>query len=361
MSRRSTRSPESSRAQVRNLDTLASAVPAQVAAQPEAPQPAPEPERKAKREKDGDLVIVEAAPVATAPDPAPAPAPVSEPAPAVAPAPEPAPEVTPEPEASPAVEAAPEQEPVKVAAELVVGAAPVRVRPAWTTSAFVSVRRNPIVTESVRAPSSTGRPSASPVQQLDCKTMTDAPRQPTEFGSTTGGFQAPDSLSKDLENVTASNISSAGRGAPTIFNEFRAELGDMTMSADELTHVQEPVDLHAKGNVEIVQQSSTITADEIHFRLDPEAEATPEAPKILKGPEEEGPALDKGHLTLHNAHVVELNPRDDCRLHGLRLQVGQGRTEQCHRAGGHLLFLRREAPPPRPPDPERLECVGNHL
>jgi lipopolysaccharide assembly outer membrane protein LptD (OstA) len=298
--------PKSSRAQVENLNTLASAVPVQVAAQPEAPQPAPEPEpeRKAKREKDGDLVIVEAAPVVTATTETPAPASVSEPAPAVVTEPEPAPEVTPAPEASPAVEAAPEQEPVKMAAEPAVEPAPAPARPTGTTPpSSASVRRNPIVTESVRAPS-TGRPSASPMQQLDRKTITDALVQPTEFGSTTGGFQAPD-LSKDLENVTASNISSAGRGAPTIFNEFRAQLGDMTMSADELTHVQEPVDLHAKGNVEIVQQSSTITADEIHFRLDPEAEATPEAPKILKGPEEEGPALDKGHLTLHNAHVVE--------------------------------------------------------
>ncbi len=44
--------PKSSRAQVRNLNSLASAVPVQVAAQPEASTPAPQPERKAKREKD---------------------------------------------------------------------------------------------------------------------------------------------------------------------------------------------------------------------------------------------------------------------------------------------------------------------
>ncbi|MBL7646541.1 MAG: hypothetical protein JNK74_10170 [Candidatus Hydrogenedentes bacterium] len=339
--------PKSSRAQAENLSSLARAVPVQVAAQPEAPLPAPEPERKGKRQKDGDLVIVEAAPVETANVSEPAPAPVIEPTPDATPAPEvtteaqpeprPEAEVTPAPEASPTVEATPAQEPVKVAAEPVSEPSPVAKRPSGATPpSSASVRRNPIVTESVRAPS-TGRPSASPMQQLDRRTITDALVQPTEFGSTTGGFQAPD-LSKDLENVTATSISSAGRGAPTIFNGFRAELGDMTMSADELTHVQEPVDLHAKGNVEITQQSSTITADEIHFRLDPEDETTPETPKVIQGAEEEGPSLDKGHLTLHNAHVVEPTREMTADYMDYDFKSGQGELNNATGQAGIYYF-----------------------
>ena len=294
--------PKTSRAQTINLSALASNAPVTVTVEPAPAEVLVEPAPVVEPEKDGDLVIVEAAPVGEAPAASPTPEVVAEPVPETTPAIEPQPEA----EVASAVDNDVAHEPAieeGAVAEAPL-AEPVPAASDTTKRDRVNVRRNPILTEGVRAPS-TGRPSASPLQQLDRKTITGALVQPTEFGSTTGGFQAPD-LTKDLENVTASSISSAGRGAPTVFNEFRAELGDMTMSADELTHVQEPVDLHAKGNVEITQQSSTITADEIHFRLDPAEEGTPEAPKILEGGEEEArAALDKGHLTLHKAHVVE--------------------------------------------------------
>lgn len=297
--------PKSSQARVVNLSTLAAQTPVVATVAP-TPEPAvQEPAPKSKKTKSDDLVIVEAAPVAApTAEPkqnAPAevkaapleeqPAPVAENAPATEVS---APAAATTPDAPAAVLPAPQKKAEPGQANL---------EPTNLPRNSASVRRNPISTDSARAPA-TGRPSASPIQQLSRKTITDALVQPTEFGSTTGGFQAPD-LTKNLENIKFKSMSSAGGDSTsTLFSEFRAQLGDMTMSADSLEHNRAPVDIHAKGNVQITQQSSSITADEIHFSLDA-PDGTAEQPKVVEGGESATQALDQGHLTLNKAHVVE--------------------------------------------------------
>lgn len=273
--------PKAARGSVENLVALAPNVVVTAAPEPMPTVTEEKPVREKKGKKTDELVVVEAAPVgqATAPASTPEATPV-------------VPPVTTTPKAANETTSAPALE-----------SNTTQPAPAADTAKPAKIRRNTIVTESTGAPSP-GRPSASPIQQLSRKTITDALIQPTEFGSTTGGFQAPD-LSKNLENITFKSMSNPGGGSgSTLFSEFRAQLGDMTMSADSMEHNQEPVDVHAKGNVVITQQSSSITADEIHFNLE-ESEDTADKPQIIEGGESQAPALDQGHLTLQNAHIIE--------------------------------------------------------
>jgi len=176
--------------------------------------------------------------------------------------------------------------------------------PASTTQTSQGIRHNPIVTQGVRAPSP-GRPSVSPLQQLSRKTIADAVVRPTEFGSSEGGFQAPD-LTKPLENIKFSTAKRTASDAPTTYNDFRAELGDMKMKSDSFTHEQDPVEVHAEGNVLITQQSSSIAADLIHYKLEPGEEQEDARATVLKGDEaDSGAPLDQGQLTLENAHIIE--------------------------------------------------------
>ncbi len=240
---------------------------------------------------DSTMVIVEAAPVNEAPSPeeaseaAAAPPVVDEAAPAEE---EMAEKVA--PESSPASEPAPAEMPAET--------------PKSTTQSSQGIRHNPIVTQGVRAPSP-GRPSVSPLQQLSRKTIADAVVRPTEFGSSEGGFQAPD-LTKPLENIKFSTAKRTASDAPTTYNDFRAELGDMKMQSDSFTHKQDPVEVHAEGNVLITQQSSSIAADLIHYKLEPGEEEKDAQAAVLKGDDaESGAPLDQGQLTLENAHIIE--------------------------------------------------------
>ncbi|MCF6283689.1 MAG: hypothetical protein L3K26_00640, partial [Candidatus Hydrogenedentes bacterium] len=168
-----------------------------------------------------------------------------------------------------------------------------------------SAQSNPIAIGGVRAPA-LGRPSASPLQQLSRGTITEALVRPTEFGTTKGGFKAPD-LTKNLENIKFSTAKRDSSAAPTLYSNFHAELGDMKMQADTFTHEKKPIVVHAEGNVLITQQDSSITADVIHYTLNPPKDTAEDAPRtLLEGDgENSGSALDQGHLTLKNAHIVE--------------------------------------------------------
>ena len=198
-----------------------------------------------------------------------------------------------------------------------------------------SIRRNPIQTRGVRAPS-LGRPSASPLQQLSRTTITDALVQPTEFGSTEGGFQAPD-LTQNLENITFDNASKEAGSDTMNFTGFRAEFGDLTLTTKNLTHQRDPVQIHATGDVLITQQTSSITADEIQFRLE-DPGTTPEAPQVLEGEDGEGTALDQGRLTLRNAHIIEPTREMTADYLDYDFRTGQGELENAKGQAGIYYF-----------------------
>ncbi|MBX3177572.1 MAG: hypothetical protein KF886_09440 [Candidatus Hydrogenedentes bacterium] len=197
-----------------------------------------------------------------------------------------------------------------------------------------SIRRFPIQTSGVRAPSP-DRPSASPLQQLSRRTITDALTQPTEFGSTEGGFQAPD-LTRNLENITFDTASKAADSDATVFSKFRAELGDLTLTTDKFTHRRTPVEVHAEGNVLITQQSSSITADDIQFQLDESGEKSP--PRILAGEDGADSALDKGRLTLNNAHISEPTRELEAEYLEYDFKSGQGELRNARGQAGIYYF-----------------------
>ncbi len=260
------------KSQIMQTHNLAALQPAAATAPAPAAEPAPD--------NRGDMVIVEAKPVVETAAPMPDSTPT---------------EATPE-----AVAPTPAVEEATAAPEMV---ATTTAGPTGNDSA--SVRRNPFLSSGVRAPSP-GRPSVSPLEQLSQKTITDAVIRPTEFGSSSGGFQAPD-LTKPLENIKFSSAKRASSEAPTSYKDFRAELGDMKLQSDNFTHKQEPVEIEAEGNVLITQQSSTISADLIHYILDPVPAADVKKNEtILEGEmTEKGAPLDQGRLILDNAHIVE--------------------------------------------------------
>ena len=199
------------------------------------------------------------------------------------------------------------------------------------------IRRNPILTEGVRAPT-LSRPSASPLQQLSRKTITDALVQPTEFGSTEGGFQAPD-LTKDLENVKFKNAVGAAGSDVTELTGFSAELGDLHMKSDTFSQNKSTVDVHAEGNVLITQQSSSITADDIHFRLDKSGEGAAKEPKLLEGEGvNTGPALDQGRLTLKNAHIIEPTREMTADYLDYDFKTGKGELDNAKGQAGIYYF-----------------------
>lgn len=311
--------PANQKALVSGLETLRGAAPAEPAAEsPTTTAP----------------TVVEASPVET---------PASAPAEPVVIEATPAEPITQTPE--PAPDRMAESEPAKApepmadstnSAETPQEVAPANVEsPAMAAGAPTSnIRRNPIQTSGVRAPS-LSRPSASPLDQLSQSTITDALIKPTEFGSTEGGFQAPD-LTKNLENITFENASKAADSDTTEFTDFRAELGDLTLTTKNMTHRKDPVEIHASGDVLITQQASSITADDIRFRLD-ESDAQPDAPKVLES-EDGGTALDKGHLTLQNAHIIEPTREMTADYLDYDFATGKGELENAKGQAGIYYF-----------------------
>jgi lipopolysaccharide assembly outer membrane protein LptD (OstA) len=288
--------PKSKRLQTHNLELLRPALNAAPAAPVEST-----PSESAPDERT--LVIVEAAPVEESAGPAPQTESTNE---------EPAPPATPvseteapteETAAAPVMaEEPPAEEPAKGAENTPMM---VSASPPSTVQSDHGVRKNPIITGGVRAPSP-GRPSASPLDRLSKGTITDALIRPTEFGASEGGFQALD-LTKPLDNIKFSTAKRDSTAAPTLYSDFEAKHGDLQLRSNAFTHKLEPVEINAEGDVLITQQSSSITADRIQYRLEPTA-ATEEKqgePVFESNDEGGGSPLDQGRLTLDNAHIVE--------------------------------------------------------
>lgn len=332
--------PMRQEARVHGLDTLR-------AAAERHPDPARDtlPGDTADTGDTSELVVVEAEPAGDAREPAPAPtrdaqAAVPEPAPApdVAPAPDPEPERAPEVEDTPTPDPEAQSEAVASDREAQTPSSPAG-EPLVSDAASGTqgtIRRNPIQTKGIRAPSLT-RPSASPLQQLSRRTITDALVQPTEFGSTDGGFQAPD-LSENLENITFRNVVKEGDSDARVFQDFRAEWGDLTLTTKTLTHRTEPVEVHATGDVLITQQSSSIDADAIHFRIE-EPEGDAKRRSILEsGADTGGMTLDQGHLTLRGAHIVEPTREMTVDYFDYNFRTGQGELENARGQAGIYYF-----------------------
>ncbi len=173
-------------------------------------------------------------------------------------------------------------------------------------SSSQNIRQHPLKAGSIRAPKPGLRPSASPVGGLSHRTIADALLQPTEFGAPGAGFQAPD-WTEPLRDVKAGSSSTdLSSGRTVLKDKVQLRLGDMYFQAEEFSYSKDSGDYHAKGNVDVSQQSSHFTSDEIYYWV-PRTEELP-SPTLLDVPTEQEQArkrLSLGRVNAYNVHIVE--------------------------------------------------------
>lgn len=159
------------------------------------------------------------------------------------------------------------------------------------------------------------KPSASPSRQFAKRTITDAVRQPTEFGSLEAGFEPPD-WTQPLRDVEAEKMTrDLQSGVLHLENNVRLRMGNMLFTADSLTHSEETGEIHVKGNVHVEQESSRLTASEMRYQLPqeketeetpaPESEAQSPLAAELDDQERARQRLSVGKLEASDVHIVE--------------------------------------------------------
>lgn len=171
------------------------------------------------------------------------------------------------------------------------------------------VRKHPVRTDGVGVPDASTRPSAVPLRQLSRRTIADALVQPTEFGSTEAGFQAPDWKEpfRDIEFETMRSAPNAE--VVDLQGKVRLRLGDMYFKAEEFRYDKPSGTVHAAGDIEITQQESVLRAEDFNYQIPqegdlPAAEASPYA-AVLTDQEREKQRLTLGHLQAKNVYIDE--------------------------------------------------------
>ncbi len=157
------------------------------------------------------------------------------------------------------------------------------------------------------------KPAAAPTRQIAKRTITDALRQPTEFGSLEAGFEPPD-WTEPLRDVEAEKMTrDLQTGVLHLENNVRLRMGNMLFRADSLTHSEDTGEIFVKGNVQVEQESSRLTASEMRYQLPMEEEMTPEAAPEAVSPltaelddqERARQRLSVGKLDAKDVHIVE--------------------------------------------------------
>jgi hypothetical protein len=236
-------------------------------------------------------------------------------------------EGTPEPSPEAAQAAAAATDATDAPGAVVDEATPVKTGPR-------QVRKAPILTESTRAPQ-TLRPSASPLDQLNRKTLTDALLQPTQFGSVEAGFEPPD-WRQPIRDPQADSASLRGSDIQLRGN-VRLRLGEMVFEADEFDISGMQSQYHAKGNIRLQQRDSLLEGEEIYFyAADP---AAIEAPPILK-PQLTEEELARQRFSLGRIDAYQVHVQEPTR----RLQAGRINYDFLTRSG-LVLDATGSAPP----------------
>ena len=167
--------------------------------------------------------------------------------------------------------------------------------------------KHPMNTEGVRAPRSSTRPSASPLEWPTRRSLSDALIQPTEFGNIGSGFEPPD-WTEPLRDVEAGRSrTDLASGKTELSDQVKLRLGNMDFEAEEFVYWEDAGQYNAKGNVLVTQESSRFTTDEIQYFLPEEQELPP--PTVFKpGLSEEDLAkqrLTLGRVKAFNVHIEE--------------------------------------------------------
>lgn len=179
--------------------------------------------------------------------------------------------------------------------------------PSTTSTPTRSIRQHPVRTEAVGVPRGNRRPSAVPLRQLSRQSITEALTQPTEFGSTEAGFQAPD-WTQPFEDVEwDEGKQDLNTDMLDLRGNVRLRLGDMYFRADAFQYAPATGDIHAEGNVYIEQEASTFTADRVDYEV-PE-EIAIEDPTILQSEltqqDQERMRLSKGRVLASMVNIEE--------------------------------------------------------
>ncbi len=159
-------------------------------------------------------------------------------------------------------------------------------------------------------PKSIGAISAvAPVhtQDLSRRSILDALRQPTQFGSPEAGFQAPDWTDPMRYFEADSMEQDIATGDVLLEGNVRLRLGDMYFESDEFDFQELSGMLEAKGNIRLEQDRSYLTADHFTYRL-PTEDQLPERFPFEPPMDEEGRArqrLTMGRITAENVMIVE--------------------------------------------------------
>ena len=168
------------------------------------------------------------------------------------------------------------------------------------------IQKYPMQTGGIRAPHS-ARPSPTPMRELSRKTILDALRQPTQFGSPEAGFQAPD-WTDPLRNFEADFMEQdIASGDIYLEGNVRLRLGNMYFESDDFDYKEWAGLIQATGNIRLEQEASYLTADHFTYQL-PAEEAIPHRYPFRPPLDDDTMAkqrLTMGRILAHNVLIVE--------------------------------------------------------
>lgn len=156
-------------------------------------------------------------------------------------------------------------------------------------------------------PAPIARPSASPLDRMAKRTITDVFTEPTEFGSLESGFEPPD-YTNPLRDVECDKmVQDIKNGITHMEHNVRLRLGNMMFRADSLTKKDQTGEFHVEGNVSVDQESSRFTANAVTYWIPKEKEMPsplPIEPKL--GEQDEARRrLSLGRVEAANVHLIE--------------------------------------------------------
>lgn len=157
-----------------------------------------------------------------------------------------------------------------------------------------------------RAPSTVERPSASPTGKPEKKSISDALNKGLLFNAEEGGFITPSETDR-LRDLKAKRVERTGGGAIlSAEGDVKLRLDNTDFSAEKFYYDKTTGEMHASGDVEMLQENAALYADEVDYTIPLGAE--------LQTPSLTGEGMDPfriGHVEATN--VVALQPLRELR------------------------------------------------
>lgn len=182
--------------------------------------------------------------------------------------------------------------------------------PESETARASTYRVIPINKGGVSTPKTT-RPSADPRQVVTKERILESLLRPTEFASPEAGFQDPD-WSQPFRDVTFdSGYQDLSSSSMDLEGNVKLSLGNMNFQSDAFKYDENTGEIFTKGNVNVQQGESTLTADQIFYSLLPENEVP--QPLVYEA-EYTAEDISKKRLTLGRVAAQNLNVIEPTRI-----------------------------------------------